>query len=135
MKKKAFLAIVIFVCAMFFTGMEAREAGAIDIQLDGFCDVLSLDIDGAIVYGTETGCSTGVAILGSLAFVPGEGIVLDLSVGDFSGFANRRWLYYIRFNGTWSNYYSDGGPPNHLNDGTWSFGPAVGGGGQNSQEE
>jgi hypothetical protein len=120
MRKRALLATAVLICAMLLTGMAANEARAFDIKFDGFCDGMTLNFEGGQIWGTQTGCLDEV-IMGNLAktFDPVSGFVMEIATtsGGLVG------TYYLKFDRTFSNYWTDGVSPPFFNvSGTWSPG-------------
>lgn len=128
MKKKAFLAIGVLLCAMFLLGMAPNEArAAFDIhfiQPDGtpYCDGMLLDFSGGQVYGNWTGCSSGT-VFGDLAltFKPIQGFLLAIAASS----GNLIGMNYLKFDRKFINYWASGigDPPWPFASGTWDFGP------------
>jgi hypothetical protein len=92
----------------------AQAQGSLSGVFDGFCDGFAVTWSANnVAFGAETGCVTG-PISGGRGFVFRNGgagtLVLNLNhVPDA--------VYFIRQNGTWSIYLSDG---SELQSGTWS---------------
>jgi hypothetical protein len=135
--KKLFVIMSLVLAMSLVIGLAPRDAKAqtcFDLAFDGFIDGMTLCYGpGAMVYGVRTG-TTPDPLIGDYAYVftPTVGILNTVTIAPNQFIFN----YYIAFDLTWSNYYTDGSfEPFLLNSGTWSVGvPAAAGGGSASTD-
>jgi hypothetical protein len=111
--------------------LESQIALPTDIVFNGYCDgVHYASGPGAAVKGHVTGsaaCIDPAQIIGARGARGGLVHMTDCTV--YSG----AYLYIVRADNTWANFYISGGSVYSLNAGTWSYGtPALEAGGGRS---
>src|SRR4030067_2904062 len=58
---------------------RVSTGGGIDIKWDSYCDGMNVNFSGLVIYGTRTGCSAGIKMIGDIGLGPNNQIALTLS--------------------------------------------------------
>lgn len=122
--------VVVFSAALALTYAGGAARAVADnlpvnftLSFDGFCDGMHLETlttkieksaTGWLAQGARTGCASG-DIVG--VNVSNKNLNVTIHAGG------RTFLYVIRVDHTWANYFTTGGGARQLNAGTWSLEP------------